>query len=409
MSTGIYLYNKYAELFDKNCNFTITPVLVQLCNLYIHYDCFVIIPHTIQQIIEIHKTDAKLDIIIYDPHYNRLIDNKLLTTSNKCNTCILNPHTNNMSNDKLELIGKNMIATIHYVNNNTELIRKLRELAIIKLINFSNIDNSYIDKIFPNVMTISPKTLRILPKLDYEIENIRNACDIIDKALLFLWDNLKSKAINNLTTTDIYNRLSKHIKKYSESFAYPPIITQTSSIHPEHIDTKLDKKILVLIDIGCRYNGYCSDITRTFSITGYFNKVQKDVYTIVLNCFKYSCSLLRPGLSFSLLNTKAMKYLKTRLLRYNLITDVNNAEELTHLLMPHYIGHSVGLNVHDVQVDDWILRENDVLTIEPGLYFPEQLRGNPVFNIKLYNKIYKSVRCIRIEDTIKLQKMDINL
>ena len=395
MSSALCIYNSYNNIVNNKCNYNINPLIIQLCNICIYYDCFVILPYTSDYI---RRVNIKMTIIIYDPNLNKLKEN-----NEKSNKCVLKPIS--VNKDKIysfkDIIHNNII----YISDIKKLIIKLHDLSITKILYYSNFiskrNKQILMPLSDNIIikNINENEIRTLSKTKDEIFNISYACKIIDNAILHMWK--KAKDIN--TTQQIYDTLVNEICKHSYLFAYPPIITQSCSIHPKFKNHKLDKDILVLIDIGCRYNGYCSDITRTFSLKGYFNKLQSDFYNIILNCFNYACCLLKPNILYDSIDTKVFRLLKEKLISYGLITSDKKADYLTRKLMPHTIGHAVGLNVHDATRDIFILQKNDVVTIEPGIYFPLSLQDNDGINTSMYKEIRKCIRCIRIEDTLKIQ------
>ena len=398
MESAICINNIYnSNLVDDKCNYKINPLIIQLCKIYILYSCIVIIPHTLDYINNININ--KLDIIIYDPLLNKQI--QMVNDKNDCYTTDIKSDTN-----KIYFLDKTNKPNICYITDKDNLISMLKDNDVNTLLYYQNIINKKSKAILKdlntnfNVNKMKYLSLRGMVKSISEINNITQACKIIDKAFIKLWSNL----VVIHTSKQIYNVLLDTIKLNTNLLAYPPIITQSSTIHPKFKNYVINKEILVLIDIGCRYNGYCSDITRTFSLKGYFNKLQSDLYNIVLKCFKYACRLLKPNVLYYNIDTQIFKILKEELILYGLITSDDKADYLTRKLMPHTIGHTVGLNVHDVTRDNFILQKNDIVTIEPGIYFPLSLQNNEGINKNMYSEIRKSIRCIRIEDTLKIEE-----
>ncbi|NVO10796.1 MAG: aminopeptidase P family protein [Bacteroidales bacterium] len=132
---------------------------------------------------------------------------------------------------------------------------------------------------------------------------------------------------------------------------------------------------LVVMDVGAKYKGYSTDITRTIPISGKFTDAQKEIYNMVLKVQKDVISVIKPGISSHDLDKLAKEGFKK--MGYD-------------KFLIHGITHSVGLDVHDV-LPDPVLKPGMVITVEPGLYFkpndttaPEKYRGFGV----------------RIEDTI---------
>ena len=138
-----------------------------------------------------------------------------------------------------------------------------------------------------------------------------------------------------------------------------------------YIDNKspLTDKSLVVVDIGASFNHYCSDVTRTYPVSGKFSERQKKVYQDVLDCQAYVANLAKPGMFLSskeepekCLNTLGHKFLEDR--GYNIKDE-----------FPHGIGHFVGLDVHDVGDFNQALAVGDIITIEPGIYLREEQLG----------------------------------
>lgn len=121
---------------------------------------------------------------------------------------------------------------------------------------------------------------------------------------------------------------------------------------------------LVVVDIGAEYEYYCADLTRTYPVSGKFTDRQRELYTAVLDTQKYIADLAAPGYWLSnkehpdkSLNHLAHAFLKERGLDEYFI---------------HGIGHYLGLDVHDVGDYATPLEPGDVITIEPGVYLPQE-------------------------------------
>jgi len=131
----------------------------------------------------------------------------------------------------------------------------------------------------------------------------------------------------------------------------------------------LPKNGLVVVDIGASFNHYCSDITRTYPVSGKFSERQKKVYQDVLDTQEYIASIAKPGMFMrnknkpeKCLNTLSKKFLTER--GYNVEKD-----------FPHGIGHYVGLDVHDVGSYETPIQAGDIITIEPGIYLRDEELG----------------------------------
>jgi Xaa-Pro aminopeptidase len=121
---------------------------------------------------------------------------------------------------------------------------------------------------------------------------------------------------------------------------------------------------LVIVDIGAENDYYCADLTRTYPVSGKFTQRQREIYNLVLATQEYIAELAKPGMWLSnkehpdkSLNHLAKKYLSDRGYGHYFV---------------HGIGHYLGLDVHDVGDYTTPLQEGDVITIEPGIYIPEE-------------------------------------
>lgn len=172
-------------------------------------------------------------------------------------------------------------------------------------------------------------------------------------------------------------------EKKINSFA--PIIASgynATILHYEDNNSKIEKDSLLLMDVGCYTKHYSSDITRTIPVSGTFTPRQKQVYEVVLDCNKRCIEYAKAGMSWKELNDYARKLLAEGCKKLGLIKDDSEISKYYF----HSIGHSLGLDVHDPSIDNLGLLEGMVITIEPGLYIPEESIG------------------IRIEDNIQITK-----
>ena len=161
---------------------------------------------------------------------------------------------------------------------------------------------------------------------------------------------------------------------------------------------------MILIDAGCEYEYYASDITRTISVNGKFTKAQKKLYNLVLNTQIKVIKMIKPQVKRSDLQKYAVKLLTEGMVKLKILKgDVkrlikNKAYERYY---PHGIGHWMGLDVHDEAPykdknnKEIPLKKGMVLTIEPGLYIDK--------NDKKVPKKYRGIG-IRIEDNILVTK-----
>lgn len=171
------------------------------------------------------------------------------------------------------------------------------------------------------------------------------------------------------------------MKHGARSPAYPSIVGSGENGCVLHYIDNCDEIVdgdLVLIDAGCEFEYYASDITRTFPANGRFNKAQRALYDIVLAANLAAIDRCRPGMSFNDPHTAAVEVMVEGLLELGILTDDKASilsSESYQQFIPHRTSHWLGIDVHDVGDyrlgDSWReLEPGMVLTIEPGIYIP---------------------------------------
>ncbi len=149
---------------------------------------------------------------------------------------------------------------------------------------------------------------------------------------------------------------------------FPSIVATGKNATVLHYNINRDTLIdgdLVVVDCGAEYDYYCADITRTYPVSGKFTARQKELYTIVLETQEYIASIAKPGMW---LNNKEKPDQSLNHLTKKFLKDKGGYDEY----MPHGIGHFLGIDVHDVGDVSKPLEEGDVITIEPGVYIPQE-------------------------------------
>ncbi len=137
-------------------------------------------------------------------------------------------------------------------------------------------------------------------------------------------------------------------------------------------DQPLHDQELVLFDLGGCYNEYGADISQTYPVNGTFTPRQKEVYTVVLDCFKAISAATKPGVSMAELNRLANDILGEGCVKLGLIDDKLKVRQYYF----HGIGHSLGLDTHDIGfTEETVLAPGCVVTNEPGLYIEEEKIG----------------------------------
>ncbi|MGV6857428.1 MAG: Xaa-Pro aminopeptidase [bacterium] len=170
--------------------------------------------------------------------------------------------------------------------------------------------------------------------------------------------------------------------------AYPSIVgggENACILHYTENNCRLKAGELVLIDAGAEYQGYASDITRTFPVDGKFSPAQRDAYDVVLAAQKAAIAEVQPGKHWDEPHLAAVKVLTEGMLELGLLQGEYDAlveEGAYRKFYMHRTGHWLGLDVHDVgdyKVGDaWRLLEPGMaLTVEPGMYIPAGSEGVP--------------------------------
>ena len=162
--------------------------------------------------------------------------------------------------------------------------------------------------------------------------------------------------------------------------AYPSIVASGANaciMHYIQNDATIQDGDLVLIDAGCEYRYYASDITRTFPANGRFTPPQRDVYELVLSAQLAAIDRAKTGNVFTDPHTTSTRILAQGLIDLGVLhgsLDEVLENELAKPFTVHRCSHFLGLDVHDVGKreiggEDRVLEPGMVLTIEPGLYF----------------------------------------
>ena len=207
-------------------------------------------------------------------------------------------------------------------------------------------------------------------KDEEEISDIQKACEITDNCFSYILSYIKP----GMTEKQIADEIEQYYKQRTDGLSFDTIVASgenTSKPHAVPTDRKIQEKDIITIDMGCKVNGYCSDMTRTFFV-GEVPENIKPVYDLVLKNQLQTTEEYKDGANTRLL-TKM----------------VENDFKLNGYDLVHALGHGVGLEIHEAPYvnykSDTQLRENMVVTNEPGIYLPGKFG-------------------VRIEDTIAITK-----
>jgi Xaa-Pro aminopeptidase len=232
-----------------------------------------------------------------------------------------------------------------------------------------------------------------------EISIMKKACSISAQAHIRAMKSVKPGMFEYELEAEYVHEF---MKNGARDCAYTPIVGSGNNsciLHYNQNDRKMENGDLVLVDAGCEYQGYASDITRTFPVNGKFSPEQKLIYEIVLEAHKNCIEMLKPGISWMDVHRQSIETITKGLIEINLLSgslEENIEKENYSKFYMHRVGHWLGLDVHDVggygSEGDWRLMEPGmVTTIEPGIYIKEGLEGVP----EEFHKIG-----VRIEDDV---------
>lgn len=226
-----------------------------------------------------------------------------------------------------------------------------------------------------------PSSKMRLIKTDYEIELMQKASDISAKAhieaMKFCAKNIKT----GIWEYQLEAVLESEFKKSGAgALAYSSIVAAGKNacvLHYVENSKKIQKKDLVLIDAGCEYAGYASDITRTFPANGKFSKEAREIYELVLGANKLGIKLSKPDTTLAEIHKSVIRFLTQGLIDLKILTGALDdliEEQKYHQFFMHGTGHWLGLDVHDAGAyknkgKDILLKKGMCFTVEPGLYF----------------------------------------
>lgn len=222
-----------------------------------------------------------------------------------------------------------------------------------------------------------------------EINIMRQAAAISTKAHCSVMQQLRHGSYEYQLEAELLYVFRKHGAQFP---AYNSIVAtgyNACILHHCASDTQLKNGDLVLIDAGCEFESYASDITRTVPVNGKFSYVQKELYEIVLMAQEQALKQVKPGKSFIDAHNVAVRILAQGMLDVGLL-DSNKVGTLDDVIMNgdyqqfymHNTSHWIGMDVHDVggyysnslchnnsNKHVWrILEPGMVLTVEPGIY-----------------------------------------
>jgi Xaa-Pro aminopeptidase len=197
--------------------------------------------------------------------------------------------------------------------------------------------------------------LRLI-KQPVEVDSINQAIKITADAIKKITKNIsKYRYEYEIDAAILYE-----FKRNNSSCAFTNVVSvgkNSTAIHYAKGDSELLNNELLLMDVGAEINHYAADITRTIAISGKMTKRQGQVFDSVSEVQQYAYSLLKPGVIYKEYDL-------------GLITTIDR--DSVRKYYPHLTSHFLGLDAHDVGDFMTSFQENMLITVEPGIYIPEE-------------------------------------
>jgi len=205
-------------------------------------------------------------------------------------------------------------------------------------------------------------------KSQAELRLIRRAIEITHAGHAAIIEALAT----GTTERDLHNAFVGAIASLgSKGPAYNPIVgsgVNATVLHYNANDAPLGDSDLVCVDAGAEFGGYAADVTRTYPVSGRFSKRQREIYNLVLRALEASIAACKPGTHLHEIDRAGRAIIEKAGFGDTYI---------------HGVGHHLGIEVHDA-TPDGPLQPGHVVTIEPGIYLPDEGIG------------------VRIEDDIRI-------
>lgn len=209
-----------------------------------------------------------------------------------------------------------------------------------------------------------------------EVALLKRAVDITDAGLRRLLAALEPGVMEY----ELEGELVREFTRRRARMAYEPIIGSGKNacvLHYLENDQECREGDLVLVDVGASYANYCADLTRTYPVSGRFTPRQRAVYEAVLRVLTSSIARCVVGTSLRDWKRAAQVEMAGELVGLGLITAEEAAKDTADepackQYFMHGLGHSLGLGVHDIAPVDGPLEPGWVMTVEPGIYIPEE-------------------------------------
>lgn len=274
--------------------------------------------------------------------------------------------------EKLNDNLKENIKKVYTLNQPSEFIygniytNPARKILVDKLAkNFPKLDVKPVSQAIAELRVIKQKP---------ELASIEEAVGLTMKAFNSVVSSVKGGA----NEAEIDAKIVYDFMRTGYREAYRSIVaggSRSCVIHYVDNNKSLKSGELLLVDAGARVNGYAADITRTVAVGANPSQRQTEVMQAVESIHDFAAGLIKPGVTFLEYEKSVTAEMGLRLHELGLIKDAKDEHQIRKYF-PHATSHFLGLDVHDVGVRADIEFQPDmVLTIEPGIYIPEESIG----------------------------------
>lgn len=210
-----------------------------------------------------------------------------------------------------------------------------------------------------------------------ELDIMQQACNITEKGFRRLLNFVKPGVWEYNIEAEL---MHEFLNNRSKGFAYTPIVASGNNANVLHyIENNQQCKDgdLILLDVGAEYANYSSDMSRTIPVGGKFTKRQKEVYNAVNKVKNDATKLLVPGAYWEEYHVEVGKMMTSALIDLGLLNkaDVKNENPdwpAYKKYFMHGTSHHIGLDTHDYGLLHEPMQANNVFTVEPGIYIPEE-------------------------------------
>ena len=204
-------------------------------------------------------------------------------------------------------------------------------------------------------------------KDETEFKHIQKAVDISKEAFHHLMKKAKDVQTEHALEAE-YNYI---LNQNQVTPSFDTIVASgvnATVLHYTSNNDEIKDDQLILVDAGVSFECYCSDITRTFPKSGKFSPRQKELYELVLKANEETIRWIKPGITLKDFNAYGKNILTEGLKKMGMIT----TDEEVMKYYYHSLGHSLGLDVHDIADYSKPIEAGHILTVEPGLYIKEE-------------------------------------